>query len=68
MTGALRGRPVKEFDLSSVKWKTPPKIDRTPPEEERKEKDEGKEEDRERGKLGDQLKKEWEKRKGKNRK
>lgn len=65
MTGALRGRPVKEFDLSSVKWKTPPKIDRTPPEEERKEKDEGKEEDRERGKLGDQLKKEWEKRKEK---
>ncbi|EGK12050.1 penicillin-binding protein 2A [Desmospora sp. 8437] len=61
MSGALQGHPVKEFDLSQVKWKTPPKIDRTPPEEERKEKEEEKEKGEEKGKLRDKLKKEWDK-------
>ncbi|MGF7086259.1 penicillin-binding protein 2A [Kroppenstedtia sanguinis] len=60
MSGALQGRPVKQFDLSEVKWKTPPKIDRTPPEEESKEKEEEKKKDDEKGNLGDDLKKGWE--------
>ncbi|PTX58258.1 penicillin-binding protein 2A [Melghirimyces profundicolus] len=54
MTGALRGQPAGKFDLSTVKWKEPPRVERE------KEKNEKKD-----GNLREKLKKEWEKKKDK---
>ncbi|SMO62635.1 penicillin-binding protein 2A [Melghirimyces algeriensis] len=56
MAGALQGKPVKHFDLSEVKWKKPPKIEKE--DDEARSRKKGKDES-----LREKLKKEWEKKK-----
>jgi penicillin-binding protein 2A len=56
MTAALKGEPVKSFDLSLVRWKTPPRVERETEE---------KKEERERKELREKWQKELEKRRKK---